>query len=957
MLLAANLILEIPVYASNFAIGDLIEVSDTAGLKVRDSPAGNYITTESYGSRGIIRSGPRSASLGGVTYTWWYIEWRDGVKGWSAEGYPGGVYYIKKVPPEAPIALSPGSSSEPGPIIDTLTPTLQWQASFGADYYALAISEYPYGSSHIIYNPQQIYGTSHTVPAGVLQPGKKYRWNLQAHSSGGWSPISNTLYFQTSGESRAEIVSYYPSSKITVRVNQEFTLSVTFRNTGTSGTNFYAGATIFDSSGNQVQNLWSDKIYVSVGSQGYASWTTSIDKAGEYWLQFGIWDETKSKLLDRKPSPSQNLIRVEPLQTGKPDLTVIGQVSFTPSSVVRGQSLSVQFTVKNIGSMLSGNFYVKISLATTEYGTDYSLGNFQVSPLSPGESKPFSITTDPIPSSIPLGSYYVTAFVDVFKEIDESNEYNNIGSSAPNKVEVRMPTTTYDYTVSISGLGSGYSTKVYLDGAQKAILSNGQSYKFSGLTGSHTISVDSVVNNGAGVRYVCDSNSITISSSGSHAFSYKTQYYVTISVSPSGSGAVSLGSGWFDAGSSISISASPASGYRFKSWSTSGSITITNSGISSTTATINGPGSIIANFERVEQFDFSISISPSTRTIKVGKSTTYSITVSLLSGTTQTVTLSLSGQHSTMSYSLNPSSGSPTFTSTLTISTTGSTPANTYILTITGTGGGVTRQQQAILVVQSRTPTPTPPPAPVLKSPIDGSTVPSLTPRLEWYPSNGATSYWLQVSTDPTFTNLVINQPGITKTYYDIPSGKLELNTIYYWRVKASNAGGTSGWSNYWSFRTRACGQIMIKPVSGIVTQEFTATHPGMDIAAPKGTPIYAPFDGVVIEIRTGSYRGDNRAGGAGNYIVIRHESGVYNQYRGYCSLEVWTKYYHLDQVYVKPGQWVKQGQLIGTVGNTGKTIGPTGYHLHFEIRENGRYGRAVNPREYIRFGDGKDIW
>jgi N-acetyl-anhydromuramyl-L-alanine amidase AmpD len=103
-------------------------------------------------------------------------------------------------------------------------------------------------------------------------------------------------------------------------------------------------------------------------------------------------------------------------------------------------------------------------------------------------------------------------------------------------------------------------------------------------------------------------------------------------------------------------------------------------------------------------FDFSISVLQSSRTITVGQSTSYDITVSLISGTPQTVTLSLSGQHSTMSYSFKPASGSPTFTSTLTISTSSSTPANTYTLTITGTGGGLTRRNQVTLVVETLTP-------------------------------------------------------------------------------------------------------------------------------------------------------------------------------------------------------------------------------------------------------------
>ncbi|GAG56857.1 unnamed protein product, partial [marine sediment metagenome] len=101
--------------------------------------------------------------------------------------------------PNPPTVLSPGSETEPGPEIETLTPTLQWQEAAGADYYAIAISEYPYGSGNIVYNPQQVYDTPHPVPSGVLQDEKKYRWNMQAHNSAGWSDVSNTLYFQTNG--------------------------------------------------------------------------------------------------------------------------------------------------------------------------------------------------------------------------------------------------------------------------------------------------------------------------------------------------------------------------------------------------------------------------------------------------------------------------------------------------------------------------------------------------------------------------------------------------------------------------------------------------------------------------------------------------------------------------------------------------------------------------------------
>ena len=99
--------------------------------------------------------------------------------------------------PSAPTVTSPGTSTSPGSIISELSPILYWNSVLGADSYALAISKYPYGSSNIIYNPQNVYGTSHQVPNGYLSAGVMYRWNMQARNSAGLSIVSNTLYFQT----------------------------------------------------------------------------------------------------------------------------------------------------------------------------------------------------------------------------------------------------------------------------------------------------------------------------------------------------------------------------------------------------------------------------------------------------------------------------------------------------------------------------------------------------------------------------------------------------------------------------------------------------------------------------------------------------------------------------------------------------------------------------------------
>ncbi len=96
----------------------------------------------------------------------------------------------------------------------------------------------------------------------------------------------------------------------------------------------------------------------------------------------------------------------------------------------------------------------------------------------------------------------------------------------------------------------------------------------------------------------------------------------------------------------------------------------------------------------------------------------------------------------------------------------------------------------------------------------------------------------------------------------------------------------------------------------------FNKMHRGTDFAAPKGTPIMASGDGVIVRARW--------CGGGGNCIKIKHNS-TYS-----------TVYAHMHKFAngMKVGRRVKQGQVIGYVGSTGKSTGP---HLHYEVIENGK--------------------
>jgi murein DD-endopeptidase MepM/ murein hydrolase activator NlpD len=102
----------------------------------------------------------------------------------------------------------------------------------------------------------------------------------------------------------------------------------------------------------------------------------------------------------------------------------------------------------------------------------------------------------------------------------------------------------------------------------------------------------------------------------------------------------------------------------------------------------------------------------------------------------------------------------------------------------------------------------------------------------------------------------------------------------------------------------------------------YSKMHQGIDFAAPTGTPIYAAGDGVV--------QVAGRNGGYGNYIRIRHQQGFE------------TAYAHLSGYArgMRSGLKVRQGQVIGYVGSTGRSTGP---HLHYEILVG---GRQVNPQQ-----------
>lgn len=91
---------------------------------------------------------------------------------------------------------------------------------------------------------------------------------------------------------------------------------------------------------------------------------------------------------------------------------------------------------------------------------------------------------------------------------------------------------------------------------------------------------------------------------------------------------------------------------------------------------------------------------------------------------------------------------------------------------------------------------------PVLVSPLNESVDNVLTPMLDWNDVSGATGYKVQVSKFIDFSALLCEYSELTESHLTLPENLLTTNTLYYWRVNATNSGGTSVWSSIWSFKT-----------------------------------------------------------------------------------------------------------------------------------------------------------
>ena len=208
-------------------------------------------------------------------------------------------------------------------------------------------------------------------------------------------------------------------------------------------------------------------------------------------------------------------------------------------------------------------------------------------------------------------------------------------------------------------------------------------------------------------------------------------------------------------------------------------------------------------------------------------------------------------------------------------------------------------------------PTPTPESTATPTPTAEPTAVPTATPGVTATPTAVPTS-------TPESSAVPSASPVVTPTPTPTPSPQPVVNPVKLEHDVLDNV-------------DKVCIYLFPMPNSSEITQEYSAEHKAIDIAASSGSPVYAAEDGTVsyVQIWDGSYDTTGMMS-YGHMVEVRHADGNT------------TLYAHLSEINVQQGEKVVRGQRIGRVGSTGNATGP---HLHFEVITS--EGKA-DPAEYL---------
>ena len=194
--------------------------------------------------------------------------------------------------------------------------------------------------------------------------------------------------------------------------------------------------------------------------------------------------------------------------------------------------------------------------------------------------------------------------------------------------------------------------------------------------------------------------------------------------------------------------------------------------------------------------DFTLGATPGSVEICAGDTAGYTVNVGAISGFSNPVTLTATGNPAGTTAGFSPNPVTPPGSSLLTIGNTGGVAGGSYGITVSGAASGSSGHSTGVTLSVV-----VPAPAPTLTSPTNGAVNQPLRPLFQWTTAAGATGYGLEVDDDPAFSSPAIAVSGISGTSYT-PTTDLDDATTYYWRVRSENLCGPGGLSTVFSFTT-----------------------------------------------------------------------------------------------------------------------------------------------------------
>jgi len=200
----------------------------------------------------------------------------------------------------------------------------------------------------------------------------------------------------------------------------------------------------------------------------------------------------------------------------------------------------------------------------------------------------------------------------------------------------------------------------------------------------------------------------------------------------------------------------------------------------------------------------------------------------------------------------------------------------------------------------------------------------------------------LRVRTGPSLNHKIVGITNTGQTFSYLGKKGAWTKVLYKGNTRYIYSSYLKKYKSHVAKKTSYNNSLFASPTEGRLTQGYGNSngaygytfHNGVDLAAAKGTPVYASASGKVTTSKN--------SGAYGKHVMISHS--LQNQ-------KYVTVYAHMNSLSVKSGQTVSKGMKIGTVGNTGNSFGN---HLHFEIHKNSyKYSsysaaNSVNPMNYL---------